>query len=179
MDIETLHSDILSALPTDPTAQAHLLDTAESWWSVDESSLLWLHDHIYIPDSKNLHLRILQYKHDHPTSGHFGQNRTLELIHRNYAWPGLRSFITNYVRTCMTCAQAKAPHHRPYGLLKQLPIPEKPWNSISMDFIEQLPAFSGFMAILVVVDQLSKQSISIPTHDVVGGARGGAGEQVR
>ena len=104
MDIETLHSDILSALPIGPTAQAHLSDTAELQWSVDKSGLLWLHGHIYVPDSKDLCLRVLWYKHDHPTSGHFGQNRTLELICCDYAWPGLWSFITNYVRTCTTCA---------------------------------------------------------------------------
>jgi len=57
--------------------------------------------------------------------------------------------------------------HRPYGLLKQLPILEKPWNSISMDFIEQLPSSTGFTAILVVVDRLSKQAIFIPTHDTI------------
>ena len=64
--------------------------------------------------------------------------------------------VKDYVQSCMTCAWSKAPHHHPYRLLKQLPIPEKPWNSISMDFIEQLPSSSGFTAILVVVDQLSK-----------------------
>ena len=31
MDIETLHSDILTALPSDPITQAHVSDTAESW----------------------------------------------------------------------------------------------------------------------------------------------------
>ena len=52
-------------------------------------------------------------------------------------------------------------------MLKQLPIPERPWNSISMDFIEQLPVSSGFTAILVVVDRLSKQALFIPTHDTI------------
>src|SRR5258708_10086285 len=57
-------------------------------------------------------------------------------------------------------------HHKPYGL-KQLPIPGQPWESISMDFIEQLPLLEGFTAILVIVDRLTKQSLFIPTHDMV------------
>ena len=75
--------------------------------------------------------------------------------------------VKDYVQSCTTCAWSKALRHHPYGLLKQLPIPEKPWNSISMDFIEQLPSSSSFTAILVVVDRLSKQSIFIPTHDTI------------
>ena len=106
-------------------------------------------------------------RHDHPLAGHFGQNRTLELIRHENTWPGLRTFVKDYVQSCTSCTRAKTPHHRPYGLLKQLPIPEKPWNSISMDFIEQLPSSSSFTAILVVIDRLSKQAIFIPTHNTI------------
>jgi len=81
--------------------------------------------------------------------------------------PGLRIFIKDYVQSCTSYARAKTLRHRPYGLLKQLPIPEKPWNSISMDFIEQLPSSTSFTAILVMVDRLSKQAIFIPTHDTI------------
>ena len=58
---------------------------------------------------------------------------------------------------------AKPQRHKPYGLLKQLPIPIHPWNSISIDFIETLPKSSGCDAILVIIDQLTKQGIFIPT----------------
>src|SRR5258708_40115009 len=67
----------------------------------------------------------------------------------------------------MVCAHSKANRHKPYGFLKQLPIPPRPWESISMDFIEQLPTSEGHTAILVIVDCLTKQSLFIPTHDSI------------
>src|SRR5260221_8695782 len=75
--------------------------------------------------------------------------------------------VKDYVASCATCACAKSLRHKPYGKLKQLPIPSQPWSSISMDFIEQLPASEGFSAILVVIDQLTKQAIFIPSHNTV------------
>ena len=57
----------------------------------------------------------------------------------------------------------KPQRHKPYGLLKQLPIPECLWNSISMDFIETLPTSSGHDSILIIVNHLTKQGNFIPT----------------
>src|ERR1700761_5526720 len=121
------------------------------------------HDLIYVPDSHDLRLRILHHKHDHILSGHPGQNKTVKLIRRDYTWPGLREFVKKYCKSCTVCMRTKPQRHKPYGLLKQLPIPERPWNSISMDFIETLPTSEGFDAILVIVDRLTKQGIFIPT----------------
>ena len=153
-DAEQLHNDILFALFSDSLASVHLSTSkpSNSRWSINSNGFLRLDDRIYVPDANNLRLRVLRYKHDHLLSGHFGQNRTLELIRREYTWPGIRTFVKEYVSSCTTCARAKVPRHKPFGLLKQLPIPEKPWNSISMDFIEQLPNSSRYTAILVVVD---------------------------
>ena len=151
MDVERLHTDILANLPTDPIAKAHLSDTSNPQWSTDEAGYLRLDGHMYVPKANDLCLRVLRYKHDHPLSGHFGQNWTLELIHREYTWPGICTYVKDYVKSCTTCARAKAPRHRPYGMLKQLPVPDQPWNSILMDFIKQLPSSSGFTAILVVI----------------------------
>src|SRR5258707_3923916 len=75
--------------------------------------------------------------------------------------------VKDYVTSCATCARTKSVRHKPYGKLKQLPIPSRPWSSISMDFIEQLPASENFSAILVVIDRLTKQAIFIPSHNTV------------
>ena len=60
MDVETLHSDILSALPSDPIAQ-HLADPPDSRWSTDKAGFLRLDGRIYVPDLDDLRLRVLQY----------------------------------------------------------------------------------------------------------------------
>ena len=162
VDVEQLHKDILAALPADSIAQSHSLDTSDPRWSKDSAGLLCLDDRIYVPDTNDL-----RYKHNHLLAGHFGQNRTLELVCHEYTWPSVRTFVKDYVSSCTSCGCAKAPRHRPYGLLKQLLIPARPWHSISMDFIEQLPSSDGFTSILIVVDRLSKQGIFIPTHDTI------------
>ena len=100
MDIETLHSDILTALPSDPITQAHVSDTAKSQRSVDESGFLQFDQCIYIPDIKDLHLRVCQNKHDHPISGHYRQNQTIDLIRHKYTWPGIWTMVKDYIRSC-------------------------------------------------------------------------------
>ena len=62
---------------------------------------------------------------------------------------------------------SKSQKHHPYRLLKQLPIPERLWNSISMAFIEKVPMSDSSDTILVIVDHLTKQSIFILTIDTI------------
>ena len=58
---------------------------------------------------------------------------------------------------------------KPYGLLQPLPILEKPWSSISMDFIVDLPESKTFDSIFVVVDRLTKMAYFVPCNKSVTG----------
>src|SRR5882724_10299575 len=164
MDAERLHSNIWSQLREDPISAEHLDNQSDPKWTLDPDGLLCHLGHIYVPNSSNLRLRVLQYSHDHPLAGHFGQ---MKQFWQHYYWPGLPVCVEDYCRLCTTCSHAKPVCHKPHGLLKQLPIPKKPWNSISMDFIEKLTPSSGYTSILVIVDHLSKQSLFILTHDTI------------
>jgi len=83
MDLDTLHQDILSALSSDPIATKHI--SVDGQWSTDPNSLLLLNNRIYVLSAGNLCTCILQYNHDHILAGHFGQNKTLELVHHRYS----------------------------------------------------------------------------------------------
>ena len=178
MDVEQLNKDILSVLSADLSAQSFKADSVNpkySSWTMDLEGYVRIDQRIYmyVPDSGDLQLHILCYFHDHPVSGHFDMNKTQALVCQVYTWPNVRSFVTDFCRSCTTCSRSKAKRHKPYGLLKQLPVPTQPWNSISMDFIEQLPPSSdnSYTAILVVVDCFTKQSIFIPTFNTITSAQ--------
>ena len=107
MDTEWLQGDIVSSLQSDPMALEHLSDEAESRWTMGPDGLLRLDDRIYVPDSGTLRLRVLQYAHDHPLLGHFGQLKTLDQVCCHYTWPSLKEFIQHYCKSCTTCSRAK------------------------------------------------------------------------
>ena len=155
MDIEKLCSDIHLSLCSNPITSAQL-NSPSPHWSVDSKGFLLLNDKTYIPDTSDLQLHILQYKHDHLISGHFRQNWTMGLVWCEYIWLKLSDSIKSYIKSCTTCMCSKSQRHHPYGLLKQLLIPERPWNSISMDFIKKLPMTDGSDTILVIIDHLTK-----------------------
>lgn len=68
----------------------------------------------------------------------------------------MRAFIEEYINSCEICQRNKSGHHKPYGLLQPLPVPEEVWKSLSMDYVVDLPRCQGFNAVLVVVCRLTK-----------------------
>ena len=159
-----LESTIRKYLKHDPVAK-HIIDNLGSSPSFSVQDGLLYHDGlVYIPDYEPLKVQILESCHDSPVSGHFGQAKTFELVTRNYYWPEQRAFVNDYVRYCDACQRNKPIHHKKFGLLQSLPIPPRPWSSVSLDHIVDLPPSNGFDCILVVVDRLTKMAHFIPSQ---------------
>jgi hypothetical protein len=127
-----------------------------------ETNIVLFKNHIYVPANHQLKLDILEQVHNTRLSGHLGNEKTYRLLARTYYFPSMRSFVNTYVQGCETCKRNKTPRHQPYGLLQPLPIPQAPWQSISMDSIVKLPKSKGFDSILVVVDRFTKMAHFIP-----------------
>ena len=109
-----------------------------------------------MPDHDALRLYLLQAHHDSPVAGHQGKTKTFELLARKYYWPGMRRSVERYINNCHVCKRIKSGRHSPYGLLKPLPVPARPWQDISWDFVTGLPESNGYNAVLVVIDRLTK-----------------------
>jgi len=138
---------------------------ADKWRQVD--SLWYFHDKIYVPNILDVQQWIAEQHHDSKTAGYAGHWKTLELILRNYWWPHMLWFIGEYCKACNICLQTKAQHHKPMGELHLLMIPESCWDTVSIDFISELPKSHGYDAIMVVVDSTGKHGHFIPTHTMV------------
>jgi hypothetical protein len=139
--------------------------TKEHPWSLSSDETLLLHrGRFYVPDVEEIRMDILRFNHDHFTAGHPGIHKTVVNIQRHFYWPKLRTTVTQYIRSCTPCRLGKGSHHKPYGPLRYLAIPEQPWTSISMDLIEGLPTSDGYDTILVIVCRMTKMGIFIPTY---------------
>jgi len=119
---------------------------------------------LYIPPNCRSHA--FKICHDSPSAGHFGIRKTINLLNRDFWWPSLNSDAKDYIRSCETCCRSKDSRHKPYGYLQPLEIPNRPWISIAMDFITDLPESSGFTCIFVIVDRFSKMCHFIPFENV-------------
>jgi len=105
---------------------------------------------------------IIRSEHDSKIAGHFGRDRTLELVSRNFYWPKMEDDIRKYCNECDNCQRTKAPRHAKHGLLHPLELASKPWTHVSTDFITDLPESGGYKNILVVVDRFTKMAHFIP-----------------
>lgn len=68
----------------------------------------------------------------------------------------MREDVVRFMAQCLDCQVMKYETKKSAGLLCLLPIPYRPWEDLSLDFITGLPPFHGNRVILMIVDRFSK-----------------------
>ena len=130
-------------------------------WKI-EGDLVLKKEKIYMLKDEELRVEVIQLHHDVPAVGHEGRWKTVELVMRNYWWPGMTRNIGKYVEGCDLCQRMKNRTEELAGKLKLSEVPQKTWTHLMVDFITKLPVVAGKDTVLVVCDWLSKM-----THFVV------------
>ena len=70
--------------------------------------------------------------------GHFSKSKILEFLKQDYLWPRMTKDVERHVQRCQVCQKGKGTTTN-VGLYLPLPMTNKPWEYISMDFVFSLP----------------------------------------
>ena len=98
--------DALNSLLNDTLmAPSPLKNDLQNWSFTKENGhhFLFYKNKTYVPRNIELQREILQNFHDHETAGHPGELSTYNAVRQHYWWPGLRTFVKNYVQGSGTC----------------------------------------------------------------------------
>ncbi|KAJ0432655.1 putative nucleotidyltransferase, Ribonuclease H [Helianthus annuus] len=145
---------------------AEKLGVTEEQLSYDKDGMLRLNGRIWVPVYGGLQDVILQEAHSSKYSVHPGADKMYQDLKANYWWIGLKKSVAEHVAKCLTCAQVKAEHQKPSGLLQQPEIPKWKWEMVTMDFITKLPKMKkGNDTIWVIVDRLTKSAHFLPIKE--------------
>ncbi|QRW25683.1 Retrotransposable element Tf2 protein [Rhizoctonia solani] len=125
-----------------------------------EAGLLSYQGRIVVPDVGTLRTDLLRIFHDSPLAGHPGRQQTLELVSRNYYWPGIQADAYWHVDSCETCQRIRKPKYASIPP-QPLELPSRPWQHVSYNMIVDLPKDGNSDSILVIVDSFTKYVILV------------------
>ena len=133
----------------------------------DERGLLYFLDPDYqprlcVPSSQRNF--VLREAHENPMeSSHAGPERLWQQLSQKFYWKRMKADVLAFARSCDTCQKTKFSNFNKFGFLIPNSIPSRPYQSVSMDFVVNLPWSGEYNAIFVVVDRLTKHASFIPT----------------
>ena len=123
---------------------------------------------LFVPEKDKagnfLRTALIREIHDAKTSAHPGKTKMRKILQEQYSWPGMNKAMEQFMGNCRTCRWHTVPRDKTPGLLKSLPIPDRPWEHISVDGKEFPRDKRGFDFAWVFVCRLSKRVFSLPGH---------------
>ena len=118
---------------------------------------------------REIEQQLIARYHDDIREGHPGEARTVEKIQRNYYFPGMIRKVRKFITACDKCQKNKPIHTKTPGKLHPGITPERPWQHITIDFVDKPKARSitnkeVMDQTMVIVDRFSKQTVLVPSR---------------
>ena len=112
---------------------------------------------IEVPAVPRFKTALLEANHDHPLAGHFGRDRTLDLLRRKWFWKGMAKDVEAYVQSCDRCNKVKSAGKQNLPPLQPI-LSNRPWAIITLDFVGSFEPAAGTRntECLVMVDKFTK-----------------------
>jgi len=129
-----------------------------------QDGLPYYQDELYIPEHEFLPTEIAQDCHDYLVAGHYGQEKTIEIVTRNFDWKGHGLWIRVFIRSCDECQHSRSPGHPKYVLLQTVEVPYAAWSWILTELITQLLESQGKTQIIVELDRFTKMAHCTGLH---------------
>ena len=117
---------------------------------------------------KSYRHEILSIAHESPMSGHLGINKTYHKIINHFYWPGLKSDVSKYCKTCHTCQMVGKPNQTvPKAQLQPIPAFDEPFSRILIDCVGPLPRTkSGNEYLLTIMCTSTRFPEAIPLRNI-------------
>ena len=104
---------------------------------------------------------LLEMYHSSPFGGHLGVSHTYHKLAVLYYWERMLPAVDDYVAQCRVCQQQKVRRHTPAHLQLRMAHPARPFNIVSMDFIEMTRSHD-FAYVLTFIDHFTKFAVAVP-----------------
>ena len=132
--------------------------SAEDEWTVNHQIVV---PRVYCPE-------ILNLAHDTPMSGHLGINKTYHKVLNHFYWPGLKSDISQFCKSCHTCHMVGKPNQTiPKAHLQPIPAFDEPFSRIIIDSVGPLPKTkSGHEYLLTIMCASTRFPEAIPLRNI-------------
>ena len=132
--------------------------SAEDEWTVNHQIVV---PRVYRPE-------ILNLAHDTPMSGHLGINKTYHKILNHFYWPGLKSDVSQFCKSCHTCQMVGKPNQTiPKAHLQPIPAFDEPFSRIFIDCVGPLPKTkSGNEYLLTIMCASTRFPEAIPLRNI-------------
>ena len=140
---------------------------SEGDFTLEEGLLLYTGRLVIPLGDQNLTTELIKEAHTQVSTAHPGRDKTYYLLRPRYYWKNMLSDVERYIRNCNVCRRNHVPRDKTPGLLHPLPVPQRPWQHLTMDFKSAPRDQKGYDNIFVVMDRLTKQSISLPCQKEV------------